>query len=433
MLEALQQSFHNLKANKLRSFLTMFGILWGIVSIIVLSSTGEGFRRGNDAVLREFGKNIIIVRRGRTSMQAGGERAGRLITLSLADARALERESNLLRVVGPEIMRDNVRAKSAYNAASVDVHGVEPQYQDIRTLELEYGRLFNWQDEEQVHRVALLGADVAEQLFQNRNALGEALTINGVPYTVAGKIRRKKQDSDYSGPDNDKIFVPFAAMQRNLPALGSGYRPDSVSTIIVTPKDRVVDEIVRHPPVGRGPMFAREGPAEKEIRGILARRHGFDPADQEAISMWNTALQTAFFHRIIGSMRNFFSAVGFVTLALGGIGVMNIMLISVKERTVEIGIRKALGATTREIMRQFFLEGFCLTLISGGLGMIVGFGLCQAVNLLPLPERFSGMILTWQTALISVGTLTLIGVLTSTYPAWRAAKLVPVEALHYER
>src|SRR4051794_13653817 len=172
MKEALVQSLQNLRANKLRSFLTMFGILWGMISVVVLSATGEGFRRGNDKVLLELGKNIGIIWGGRTSMQAGGERAGREIHLTIDDARAIARESSMVAVVSPELMRGAVRVKSAYNAAAVQVSGVEPQYQSIRTIELEYGRLFTPRDEEQIARAAIIGFDVAEQLFGKRIALG---------------------------------------------------------------------------------------------------------------------------------------------------------------------------------------------------------------------------------------------------------------------
>lgn len=411
----------------------MFGILWGMITIIVLSGMGEGFQRGNDTVLREFGKNIVIIRPGRTSLQAGGERAGRLIPLDLEDTRALQRESRLLQVVSPEIMRWGVSIKSMYNAAALAVHGVEPQYQNIRTLELEYGRPLNWQDEEQTLRVALLGADVADQLFGPRNALGERITIQGMPYTVVGKIRKKNQDSNYSGPDNDKVFIPFAAMMRDLPALGFGERPQAISAIIVTPKPWVVREIVQHPPTGVGPMFARDSIVEKEVRAILARRYDFMPEDQEAISIWNTTIQTAMFETMITGMSEFFMGVGLITLALGGIGVMNVMLIAVKDRTGEIGIRKAVGATTGDILRQFLLEGLFLTVLSGGSGIVLALALCEGINRLPRPDRFAGMIVTWDVIAFSVATLIAVGVMTSTYPAVRAARLPPVVALQYER
>jgi putative ABC transport system permease protein len=430
MREALVQSFQNLRANKLRSFLTMFGILWGMISVVVLSATGEGFRRGNDKVLRELGKNIGIVWGGRTSLQAGGERAGRQIFLTFDDARAIAAESSMIAVVSPELTRGAVRVKSAYNAAAAQVTGIEPQYQEIRTIELEYGRNFTWVDEEQVSRVAIVGFDMAEQLFGKRHILGESITLNGMPYTVVGKIRKKNQDSNYSGPDNNKIFLPFAAMARDMPRRDAA--PGTLSDIIVAPKDWVVDELPRALDQRAGRIEDIDWPLEQNVRAILSRRHGFDPADKQAIAMWDTSLQTLMFGRMIGHMKQFFTIVGIVTLLLGGIGVMNIMLVAVKERTREIGVRKALGATTATIQRQFFLEGFFLTLISGGAGMLVALGLCRLVNLAPMPDRFSGMILSWQSGLVALATLVAIGVATSTYPARRAAELPPVEALRFE-
>jgi putative ABC transport system permease protein len=430
MKEAILQSFQNLRANKLRSFLTMFGILWGMISVVVLSATGEGFRKGNDKVLLELGKNIGIVWGGRTSLQAGGERAGRVIRLTVDDARAIAAESSMVAVVSPELERGTVKVKSAFNAATARVSGIEPQYQEIRTIELEYGRSFAWPDEEQVARVAIVGFDICEQLFGKRRALGETITLNGVPYLVVGKIRKKTQDSNYSGPDNNKIFVPFAAMARDLPRRDA--EPGTLSDIIVAPKDWVVAQLPQALDARVGRIEDIDWPLEKNVRAILARRHGFDPADTQAIAMWDTSLETLMFGRMVGHMKLFFTIVGIVTLALGGIGVMNIMLVAVKERTREIGVRKALGATTGDIQRQFFLEGFFLTLLSGGCGMLLALGLCGLVNLAPMPPRFSGMILSWQAGFFSLFTLITIGIVTSTYPARRAAELPPVEALRFE-
>jgi putative ABC transport system permease protein len=430
MREAFIQSVQNLRANKLRSILTMFGILWGMVSVIVLSAIGEGFQQGNTKVLRELGKNIGIIWGGRTSLQAGGERAGRSVFLTLDDARALAAESSMIAVVSPELQAGGVRVKSAYNAATVGVTGIEPQYQDIRTIELEYGRLFGWQDEEQAARVAIIGFDMAEQLFGKRYIVNELLTFNGISYTVVGKIRKKTQDSNYSGPDNNKIFVPFAAMARDMPRRDAA--PGVVSDIIVSPKDWVVAGMPRVLEERTGRIEDVEWPLVRDVRAILARRHGFDPDDKDAIAMWDTSLQTLMFDRMIGHLQQFFTVVGIVTLALGGIGVMNIMLVAVKERTREIGVRKALGATTGDIQRQFFLEGFFLTMLSGSGGMLIAIGLCQLVNLAPMPQRFSGMLLSWPAALLSLAMLVVVGVVTSTYPARRAADLPPVEALRFE-
>jgi putative ABC transport system permease protein len=430
MKEAILQSFENLRANRLRSFLTMFCILWGMVSIVILSATGEGFRQGNDQVLRELGQNIGIVWGGRTSMQAGGERAGRRIFLTVDDARAVAAEASMVAVVSPELERGAVTAKSRYNSASARVVGMEPPYQKIRTIELETGRTFSWTDEEQTARVAIVGYDMADQLFGKRHIIGETLMLNGWPYTVVGKIRKKEQDSNYNGPDNNKIFVPFASMMRDMPRTDAP--PGSISDIIVAPHPWVVEDLPRVLDRRTGRIEDIEWPLERNVREVLARRHAFDPADDQAVTMWDTSLETLMFGRMIDGMRRFFTIVGLVTLALGGIGVMNIMLVAVKERTREIGVRKALGATTRSILQQFFLEGFFLTLVSGGGGMLLAIGLCRLVNMLPMPNRFAGMILSWDAAAISLATLVVIGIATSTYPARRAAELPPVEALRFE-
>ena len=430
MKQTLIESLGNLRANRLRSFLTMFGILWGMISVVILSATGEGFRRGNDQVLRELGQNIGIVWGGRTSMQAGGERAGRQVFLTVDDARAVAAEASMVAVVSPELERGGVRAKSLYNSASARVVGIEPPYQAIRTIELEYGRNFTWIDEQQVSRVAIVGFDMADQLFGKRHILGETLMLDGVPYTIVGKIRKKEQDSNYNGPDNGKIFVPFAPMMQDLPRKDAP--PGSISDIIVAPHQYVVDDLPRVLNERTGRIEDIKWPLEGNVRSVLARRHGFDPADNQAVTMWDTSLETLMFSRMIDRMRDFFSVVGIVTLALGGIGVMNIMLIAVKERTREIGVRKALGATTKSIQQQFFIEGFFLTMLSGGIGLAVALGICKLVNLLPMPARFAGMVLSWQSGAGALVVLVIIGVLTSTYPARRAAELPPVEALRFE-
>jgi putative ABC transport system permease protein len=430
MGDILRQVFINLRANKLRSFLTMFGILWGVVSVVVLSATGEGFQRGNQYVLDELGKNVGIVWGGRTSLQAGGERAGRQVFLTAEDARALERDSPMIAVVSPEIQRGGINVKSPFNAAALTVHGIEPQYQDIRTIDIERGRPFRFADDENALRVAIIGADATAQLFGERDGLGQTVQMNGIPYTVIGTIRKKDQDSNYSGPDNDKVFVPFATMARDFPRLGA--EPGVVSNIIVSPRQWVVDRMPTVLDSRLGRVNEIDWPLEREIRRVLGPRHRFEADDRAAIAMWDTTIQTLMFGRMVRQMKDFFIVVGVVTLALGGLGVMNIMLVAVRERTREIGVRKALGATTAHIQRQFFFEGFFLTMLSGALGFALALGLCAAVNTLPMPTRFQGMTLTWEAGSIAVVALTLIGVVTSTYPARRAAQLPPVEALRFE-
>jgi putative ABC transport system permease protein len=430
MLEVFRQVVVNLRANKLRSFLTMFGILWGVISVVILSATGEGFRRGNDKVLMELGKNIAIVWGARTGMQAGGERAGHAIHLTMDDVHALQTGSNMIAVVSAEIQKGGVSVKSAYNAAAPNVDGIEPQYQDIRTIEVDRGRNFTDADEAEARRVAIVGWDTDTQLFAHRNSIGETVALNGIPYTVIGRIRKKDQDSDYNGRDNDKVFVPFAAMARDFPRTDM---PDGVlSDIIVAPKADVVSQLPAILNSRTGRIEDIDWPLEREIRRVIAKEHGFDPGDRDALRVWDTSLESIMFERMIQAMKDFFTIVGLVTLSLGGLGVMNIMLVAVRERTREIGIRKALGATTGQIQRQFFLEGFMLTLLSGVIGFAIALGLCALVNLAPMPTRFDGMILTWQAGLGAVVALVCVGVVTSTYPARRAALLPPVEALRFE-
>jgi putative ABC transport system permease protein len=421
--DLISQTLANLRANKLRSFLTMFGIIWGVIAFIVLSAMGEGFARGNQTVLEELGKNIVIIRNGRTSLQAGGLRSGRVVRLTLEDVRRLQAESKLLEHISPELARGGLKAKSAYNASAVQASGIWPIYQYLRTIEVDRGRLISEQDCRDQRRVVRLGVDAAWEVLAHR-------------YTVIGRVRKKQQDSNYQGADDQRLFLPYEAMRKDFPLPGSLSTPDHLSTIIAAPfpevneRVRLLIETEKNPKGFFG--FSARGPVEEEVRAILSKYHDFDPTDPEAISFWNTAVESVMFDKMIDGMDEFFLAVSIVTLLLGGIGVMNIMLIAVRERTREIGVRKAMGATARSIQWQFFAEGLLLTGLSGVIGLLIGQGLCSLVNLAPMPERFTGMIVTWQAGLFAVAVLTLIGVAASTYPARRAAGLTPIEALRYE-
>ncbi len=431
-MNILPQVWDNLRANKLRSFLTMFGIMWGIISIVILSALGEGFQRGNETVLRELGRNILIIRNGRTSMQAGGERAGRPIRIEFEDVLALKRDSKLLEDVTPEIMKGNLRVKSPFNAATLQMSGIWPVYQKIRTIEVDRGRLIGAQDNADARRVVVIGYEAARQLFADRNPVDQQIQLNGIPYTIIGKIRKKDQDSNYTGADNERLFIPYETMKKDFPLTGGLNTPDTLSAIIVAPYESVAETQVRDL-ASRGRLdFFKGGPLEDEVRAIVGKRHNFDHQDQEALSIWNTAMESTLFHNIMKSMNEFFISVSIITLALGGIGVMNIMLIAVKERTKEIGVRKALGATHANIQWQFFGEGFVLTLASGFIGLGGGVVLSALINLAPMPARFAGMIITWQTAAFSIATLAVVGVAAAVYPARRAAEMPPVEALRFE-
>lgn len=431
-MNILPQVWDNLRANKMRSILTMFGIMWGIISIVILSALGEGFQRGNEAVLQELGRNISIIRNGRTSMQAGGERAGQPVRIEFEDVLALKRDSRLLEDISPEIMKSNLRVKSSFNSATLQMSGVWPVYQKIRTIEVDRGRLLSDMDDKEERRVIVIGYEAARQLFADRDPIGQQLQLNSIPYTIVGKVRKKEQDSNYTGADNERLFIPYQTMRKDFPLTGGLNTPDSLSAIIAAPYEdvaaRLVEDLAKQGKID----FLKGGPVEDEVRMILGKRHNFDRQDKEALSIWNTAMESVLFHNIIKAMNEFFVAVSLITLALGGIGVMNIMLIAVKERTKEIGVRKALGATPGNIQWQFFGEGFVLTLFSGLIGLIGAFALSALINLAPMPARFSGMIITWRISAFSIATLVVIGVIASVYPARRAADMAPVEALRFE-
>lgn len=410
----------------------MFGIMWGVVSLVILSALSEGFQQGNQKVLRELGKNIVILFNGRTSLQAGGSRAGHPVRLNISDVHALKERSRLMQYISPELMRGGIKVKSAFNAGSSGMSGIWPIYQYLRTIEVERGRLIHPSDCDEVRRVVLLGYEMSKQLYADRDPVGSQVTLNGIPYTVIGKVRKKAQESNYMGPDNNRIFIPYETMRKDFPLTGPLDNVDSLSVIIAAPYDAVTEEMVRLINTEGKIDFERGGPFENEIRSILGPRHNFDPQDLEAVGIWNTALETVLFAKIITGMRQFFSAVSVITLILGGIGVMNIMLVSIKERTKEIGIRKALGATERNIQWQFFSEGFVLTLVSGAVGLFGAFLLSRLINMLPMPDRFVGMIITWKSAVLSALALAVVGIVAATYPARRAAELPPIEALRYE-
>ena len=401
-------------ANKLRTFLTMFGIAWGIVSIVLMVAAGEGLRKGQEDQARNLGKDILIVFHGRTSLQAGGTRAGRAVHWEDTDVAAVQTESPDCEYAIPELEQNDVRAHSSYNNAAFLITGSLPPFGEIRSLNVGQGRFYNWDDQREARRVAFLGSDAAKQLFPGRNPVSENVYLNDIPYVVAGVMARKKQDSSYDGWDVNKIFVPFAAMRRDFPD-----KPPGTSTtfdqLLVTPKSVEQHEACKH-----------------EVRRALGRMHHFDPNDKEACPIWDTVQEAKAFRQMTDGMKYFLGAVGIVTLLLGGLGVMNVMMVAVRERTREIGVRKALGAPARTILQQFFIEAVLIASISGGVGLGIAYGICFLVNLLPMPDFFAGLLATWKSGLLACGLLGTIAVLSALYPARRAASVDPIEALRYE-
>jgi len=406
--------FHTVWAHKLRTFLTMFGIAWGIVSIVLMTAAGEGLRKGQQDVSRNMGKDVMIVFHGRTSLQAGGLNAGRPVHWVDPDIAVVRTETPDCEYVMPELEHSTMRTHSNYNDAAFMVTASWPQFSYVRSIGVGEGRFYNWQDEREGRRVAFLGTDAAKQLFPMGSSIGQNVYLNDVPFVVIGVMAKKTQDSSYDGWDTNKVFIPFAAMRRDFPDKPPG-TPLDFDQLLVTPKSVQQHEACKH-----------------ELRVALARMHHYDPNDKQACPIWDTVDEAKAFQKMTDGMKYFLGAVGIVTLFLGGLGVMNVMMVAVRERTREIGVRKAMGAPSRSILQQFFFEALLIACFSGGLGMGLAYGICSLVNLLPMPNYFAGLLATWKTGLLATGLLGTIAIAAALYPARRAASVDPIEALRYE-
>ena len=412
--ELITQTAGNVWAHKLRSALTMFGVAWGIASIVFMMAIGDGFKIGYRQSMYALGTDIAIIWGGRTRAQAGDQRAGRPVQLTADDVALIAAECPLIGSVTPELDRW-LRVASAHNAGRFSTHGIAPVYQRIRTMELAAGRPLTDDDCREARAVCILGHEVRQQLFAGRPAVGATVRIQDVPFLVIGELRKKDQNNSYNGFDGGKVLVPYPAMARHFPDPRPFVGVGAIDNIIVMPRSADDHEA-----------------ALKQVRATLGRRHGFASDDEGALWMWDTVRSARMVSGIYDSMQVFLAFVAVVTLGLGGIGVMNIMLVAVAERTREIGIKKALGATPAFILSEFFLESLLLTLSSGLVGVFFAFAVCQAVNQLPLPTMFAGLPVTWGTALLAFGTLVIVGIASAFYPAWRAVQLTPVEALMHE-
>jgi len=415
--EILRQAVATFRAHKMRTFLTMFGLVWGIASVIILVGLGRGFVVDQKKHMETLGKDLVIVWGGRTSSQVGGRAAGREIRLNVDDAALIRDECYLIKNVSPELRR-TIPEVSQFNSANRGVVGMWPSYQEFRSLKVSEGRLITDEDEREGRRVLVLGSKAYRQLFPGQPAIGATVLVKSVPYSVVGVLVEKKQNSNYSGPDNDYLFAPYSSVSRDFPP------PEKPGAGITR---GYLDDIV----------FEVANPEEHEaavlqVRRTLGRVRHFDPLDKDALFIWDTMDGAKQLARIFGVVTIFFGCVAIVTLCLGGIGVMNIMLVSVTERTREIGTRKAMGATKRDILRQFFAESALLTIVSGVLGFSFGMGTCLAIQALPLPDFVPHPIVSPISIVLSILTLSLITVTAGMYPAQRAADMTPVESLRYE-
>jgi putative ABC transport system permease protein len=415
LLDTFAQTLRTLWAHKLRSFLTMFGIAWGVGSLLLLAGVGEGFRNGNRKQLETFGKNIIFFYGGRAPAVEGSFNSMKWFNLTYDDYLAIKNQSKLALNISPLIARDDIRAVSDYTSTNGQVSGVPPIYSQVRTIPMSVGRWINDDDNEQRRRVCLLGREMTRNMFPGRPAVGNTILLNGVRFQVIGVLSMIGHEEQNA--TNIRIFIPFNTMRELFPLTGDNSKEgNAISFINYQPRS-----------------FEENETTKDELHAIVARNHGgFDPKTTDAWEEWDTVKNQKTMGKIFTAMDWFLGGVGLVTLALGAIGIVNIMLVAVTERTREIGLRKALGATNRSILFQFFLEGAFLTLLSGAIG--VG-GAMLVINLLSgvhLPQGFDTPRIVPVTAIGAVLSLALAGIAAGLYPARKAAMLEPVEALRQE-
>jgi putative ABC transport system permease protein len=405
------QIFRNLWAHKLRSFLTMFGIAWGVGSLLLLVGVGEGFRSGNKRELAEFGKNIMFLFPGRAPAVKGNMNSARSYLLTYQDYVDIRQAGHVLNAC-PVISREDLHEESEFASGSGEILGTEPQLNEISYLPLKEGRWLNELDGVQRRNVIVLGNELLKTLFPGRPAVGAFILLNGIRFEVVGIMPHLGRGDNMWL--NMRGYIPFQVMAANFPIKGENHQ-NSISFIEYQPL------------VTAEHLLARE-----EVHKIVGRNHGFDASDQNAFDEWDSIQESKMVGTIFDVMNVFLGAVGMVTLALGAIGVINIMLVAVSERTQEIGLRKALGATNRNILFHFFLEGLLLTLGSGLIGMVMAGGLMAMMGGIQGPQGFDPPKLVPMSAMLAIGSLTLAGMAAGLYPARKAAMLQPVEALRQE-
>jgi putative ABC transport system permease protein len=412
ILDIFGQIFRSLWAHKLRSFLTMFGVAWGVGSLLLLVGLGEGFRSGNKRGLAEYGEDIMFIFPGRAPVVAGSMNSARNYLLTYQDYVDIRNEAPHVRNASPVLSRDDVHAVSEFASANGQIVGVEPQYSEIRYLPLKQGRWLNALDDAQRRNVIILGDELSKNLFSGRPAIGSSVLLDDVRFEVIGTLKRIGRGDE--NMTNMRAYIPFQVMDTYFRLKGENHE-NSISLINYQPT------------VPAEHLLARE-----EVHRIIARNHGFDYRDEDAFENLDTVQQAETMGKIFDAMNMFLGTVGLVTLALGAIGVINIMLVAVSERTREIGLRKALGATNRSILVQFFLEGILLTLLSGMIGMGLAGAFMALLGTQPGLGNFDPPKLVPSSAILAIASLTIAGVAAGLYPARKAAMLQPVEALRQE-
>jgi putative ABC transport system permease protein len=410
--DLLREAYGAMQYNRRRTALTMLGMAWGIATVVLLLAYGNGFGRACANIFANFGTKLMIMVPGRTSMQAGGQKAGAPIRFTLYDVDVLTTNIPQIARITPEASKQaNIQYET--RTFNFNVTGNYPNVISIRALKLAEGRFYNPEDEMQHARVAVIGSEAKEKLFSGRNALGERIRIDGLSVEVIGVVNPKMQAGDDN--TNRLIYVPFATMSdlkdtRYLDSIWFNYE-----------------------------TTAYEG-LEQSVRRVMAIDHKFNPTDRRAILVFNLMEQVHQFELITLGLTILLGFIGTLTLGIGGVGLMNIMLVSVTQRTREIGVEKALGARRRHILFQFLAESLTITFIGGALGIILAYGVSLSVGRLTLYSAVAknaeggdvSLIIAPSTLIVATLILGAVGLISGMVPAVRASRLDPIEALRYE-
>jgi putative ABC transport system permease protein len=410
--DLLQEAYGAMRHNRRRTALTMLGMAWGIATVVMLLAYGDGFGQACANIFANFGTKLMILVPGRTSMQAGGQKAGTQIRFTLDDVDTLTTNLPQITHITPEVDKQcNVQFDT--RTFTFDVTGDYPNVDAVRALKLAAGRFYNMQDQLQRAHVAVIGSEAKEKLFSGRNALGEHIRVDGLSFEIVGVLSAKMQEGD--DDINRVVYVPFTSMSE----LKDTHYLDSIWFNYETPE------------------YER---LEQAARAVLAGEHKFNQTDRRALRVFNLMEQVHQFEVITIGLKILLGFIGTLTLGIGGVGLMNIMLVSVSQRTREIGVEKALGARRGDILLQFLAEALTITFIGGVLGIILAYAVALSVGRLTLYSAIAKngqagdirLMIAPGTLIAATLILTVVGLISGMIPAVRASRLDPIEALRYE-
>jgi len=410
--DLLQEAYTAMRHNRRRTALTMLGMAWGIATVVMLLAYGDGFGQACANIFANFGTKLVIIVPGKTSMQAGGQKSGVAIRFTQEDVEALATNLPQVTHITPSVDKQaNVQYEN--RDFTFPVSGNDPNVFDIRSLKLDVGRFYNMEDQIQRGRAAVIGSEAKEKLFSGRNALGEYIRLDGISFEVVGVLAAKMQEGN--DDINRVVYIPFSTMND----LKSTHYLDTIWFNYQTPEYQKI---------------------EPAVRSILAGQHKFNEADREAVRVFNLQNQLHQFEIITLGLKILMGFIGTLTLGIGGVGLMNIMLVSVTQRTREIGVQKALGARRRYILMQFLAEALTITFIGGVLGVLLAYLVALTVGRLTLYSAFAKngeagdirLIIQPATLVASTMILGMVGLISGMIPALRASRLDPIESLRHE-